>query len=287
LSSRTRSQSIPKFFCLRERVREAEAKGATEVCLQGGIHPKFDGDYYIDVVAAVRAGSPKIHIHAFSALEVFEGARRSEQDLATYLTRLKDAGLKTLPGTAAEILDDEVRKILCPDKINSDQWLEVHRTAHSVGLNSNITIMFGAVEGVDSWATHLIRTRDLQKETGGFTEFVPLPFVHMATPIFINGKSRRGPTFREALLMHSVARLHYATLINNIQVSWVKMGIEGSRRILQSGANDLGGTLMDENISRAAGAVHGQEMDVDTLKDLVSPLGRPLVQRSTLYQAIS
>jgi len=270
-----------------ERVREAEAKGATEVCLQGGIHPKFDGDYYIDVVAAVRAGSPKIHIHAFSALEVFEGARRSEQDLATYLTRLKDAGLKTLPGTAAEILDDEVRKILCPDKINSDQWLEVHRTAHSVGLNSNITIMFGAVEGVDSWATHLIRTRDLQKETGGFTEFVPLPFVHMATPIFINGKSRRGPTFREALLMHSVARLHYATLINNIQVSWVKMGIEGSRRILQSGANDLGGTLMDENISRAAGAVHGQEMDVDTLKDLVSPLGRPLVQRSTLYQAIS
>ena len=270
-----------------ERVREAEAKGATEVCLQGGIHPKFDGDYYIDVVAAVRAGSPKIHIHAFSALEVFEGARRSEQDLATYLTRLKDAGLKTLPGTAAEILDDEVRKILCPDKINSDQWLEVHRTAHSVGLNSNITIMFGAVEGVDSWATHLIRTRDLQKETGGFTEFVPLPFVHMATPIFINGKSRRGPTFREALLMHSVARLHYATLINNIQVSWVKMGIEGSRRILQAGANDLGGTLMDENISRAAGAVHGQEMDVDTLKDLVSPLGRPLVQRSTLYQAIS
>ena len=180
-----------------------------------------------------------------------------------------------------------MRKILCPDKINSDQWLEVHRTAHSVGLNSNITIMFGAVEGVDSWATHLIRTRDLQKETGGFTEFVPLPFVHMATPIFINGKSRRGPTFRESLLMHSVARLHYATLINNIQVSWVKMGIEGSRRILQSGANDLGGTLMDENISRAAGAVHGQEMDVDTLKDLVSPLGRPLVQRSTLYQAIS
>ena len=270
-----------------ERVREAEAKGATEVCLQGGIHPKFDGDYYIDVVAAVRAGSPEIHIHAFSALEVFEGARRSEQDLATYLTRLKDAGLKTLPGTAAEILDDEVRKILCPDKINSDQWLEVHRTAHSVGLNSNITIMFGAVEGVDSWATHLIRTRDLQKETGGFTEFVPLPFVHMATPIFINGKSRRGPTFREALLMHSVARLHYATLINNIQVSWVKMGVEGSRRILQAGANDLGGTLMDENISRAAGAVHGQEMNADTLRDLVSPLGRPLVQRTTLYKSLS
>ena len=271
---------------ISERVREAEAKGATEVCLQGGIHPKFDGDYYIDVVAAVRAGSPRIHIHAFSALEVFEGARRSEQDLVTYLTRLKDAGLKTLPGTAAEILDDEVRKVLCPDKINSDQWLEVHRAAHSVGLRSNITIMFGAVEGVDSWATHLLRTRELQKETGGFTEFVPLPFVHMATPIFLQGRARRGPTFREAVLMHSVARLHYATLIDNIQVSWVKMGVEGSRRILDAGANDVGGTLMDENISRAAGAAHGQEMDVDTLRALVEPLGRPLVQRSTLYQTL-
>ncbi len=271
---------------ISERVREAEAKGATEVCLQGGIHPKFDGDYYIDVVAAVRAGSPRIHIHAFSALEVFEGARRSEQDLVTYLTRLKDAGLKTLPGTAAEILDDDVRKVLCPDKINSDQWLEVHRAAHSVGLHSNITIMFGAVEGVDSWVTHLLRTRDLQRETGGFTEFVPLPFVHMATPIFLQGRARRGPTFREAVLMHSVARLHYATLIDNIQVSWVKMGVEGSRRILAAGANDVGGTLMDENISRAAGASHGQEMDVDTLRALVEPLGRPLVQRSTLYQTL-
>ncbi|MGA2432291.1 MAG: 5-amino-6-(D-ribitylamino)uracil--L-tyrosine 4-hydroxyphenyl transferase CofH [Acidimicrobiales bacterium] len=271
---------------ISERVREAELKGATEVCLQGGIHPKFDGDYYIDVVAAVRAGSPTIHIHAFSALEVFEGARRSGQDLATYLTRLRDAGLKTLPGTAAEILDDRVRAVLCPDKINSDQWLEVHRNAHQVGLHSNITIMFGAVEGIESWVTHLLRTRELQKETGGFTEFVPLPFVHMATPIYLKGKSRRGPTFREATLMHSVARLHYATLINNIQVSWVKMGVEGSRRLLQAGANDLGGTLMDENISRAAGAAHGQEMDVENLRALVEPLGRPLRQRSTLYQTI-
>jgi len=271
---------------ISERVREAEARGATEVCLQGGIHPKFDGDYYIDVVAAVRAGSPRIHIHAFSALEVFEGARRSEQDLGTYLSRLRDAGLKTLPGTAAEILDDPVRAILCPDKITSDQWLEVHRTAHEVGLHSNITIMFGAVEGVESWVTHLLRTRALQKETGGFTEFVPLPFVHMATPLFLKGRSRRGPTFREAVLMHAVARLHYATLINNIQVSWVKMGVEGSRRILAAGANDLGGTLMDENISRAAGATHGQEMDVDNLRALVEPLGRPLVQRSTLYQTL-
>ena len=271
---------------ISERVREAEMRGATEVCLQGGIHPKFDGDYYIDVVAAVRAGSPTIHIHAFSALEVFEGARRSEQDLASYLTRLKDAGLKTLPGTAAEILDDKIRAVLCPDKINSDQWLEVHRVAHEVGLRSNITIMFGAVEGPESWATHLIRTRELQKQTGGFTEFVPLPFVHMATPLFLKGRSRKGPTFREAVLMHAVARLHYATLIDNIQVSWVKMGVEGSRRILQAGANDLGGTLMDENISRAAGATHGQEMNVKSLENLVAPLGRPLHQRSTLYQTL-
>ena len=271
---------------ISERVREAEALGATEVCLQGGIHPKFDGDYYIDVVAAVRAGSPDIQIHAFSALEVFEGARRAGQNLTTYLTRLRDAGLKTLPGTAAEILDDDVRAILCPDKLNSEQWLEVHRAAHSVGLRSNITIMFGAIEGIDGWATHLLRTRDLQKETGGFTEFVPLPFVHMATPIFLKGRSRRGPTFREAVLMHAVGRLHYATLIDNIQVSWVKMGVAGSRRILQAGANDLGGTLMDENISRAAGAVHGQKMDVEMLRDLVAPLQRPLLQRSTLYQTL-
>ena len=269
------------------RVREAAERGATEVCLQGGIHPKFDGEYYIDVVAAVKAGSPDIHIHAFSALEVFEGARRSNQDLSTYLTRLKNAGLKTLPGTAAEILDDDVRALLCPDKLKTDEWLAVHEAAHGVGLQSNITIMFGAIESPVHWARHLVRTRELQLRTKGFTEFVPLPFVHMATPMFLQGKSRKGPTFRECLLMHAVARLHYATAIDNIQVSWVKMGIEGSRRILQAGANDVGGTLMDENISRAAGAVHGQAMDVATLEDLVAPLGRPLVQRSTLYRTLA
>jgi len=271
---------------ISDKVREAELKGATEVCLQGGIHPKFDGDYYVDVLKAVKAGSPNIHIHAFSALEVFEGARRSEQDLETYLTRLKEAGLKTLPGTAAEILDDDVRAVLCPDKINTEQWLAVHRAAHKVGLRSNITIMYGSIEGIESWAKHLIVTRELQKETGGFTEFVPLAFVHMATPVYLKGLARRGPTFREAVLMHAVARLHYATLIDNIQVSWVKMGVEGARRILDAGANDIGGTLMEESISRAAGAIHGQEMDVEMLQDLVSPLDRPLTQRGTLYQAI-
>jgi FO synthase len=270
---------------ITRRVEEAVGEGATEVCLQGGIHPNFDGDYYVHVLGAVRAASTDIHIHGFTALEVTEGARRSEVPLAEYLTRLKEAGLKTLPGTAAEILDDEVRAIICPDKINTEQWLEAHRTAHSVGLRSNITIMFGSVEHPVSWARHMVRTRALQRETGGFTEFVPLPFVHMATPIYLQKKARRGPTFRETVLMHSVARIAYAGDIDNIQVSWVKLGAEGARQLLRAGANDLGGTLMDENISRAAGAQHGQRMGVEELEAIVAPLGRPLVQRSTLYAA--
>ncbi len=268
---------------ITRRVAEAEAEGATEVCLQGGIHPNFDGEYYLHVLEAVRAASTDIHIHGFTALEVTEGARRSEVPLAEYLTRLKEAGLKTLPGTAAEILDDDVRAVLCPDKINTEEWLFAHRTAHAVGLRSNITIMFGSVEQPRSWARHIVRTRALQRETGGFTEFVPLPFVHMATPIYLQRRARRGPTFREALLMHAVARIAYAGDIDNIQVSWVKMGAEGARQLLRAGANDLGGTLMDENISRAAGARHGQRMGVEDLEAIVAPLGRPLVQRSTLY----
>ena len=268
------------------RVAEAESKGATEVCLQGGIHPSFDGDYYLDVISAVRAASPTIHIHGFTALEVTEGARRLAEPLDSYLRRLMDAGLKTLPGTAAEILDDEIRADLCPDKINTQEWLDAHRTAHSVGLRSNITIMFGSIEQPLHWARHIVRTRDLQKETGGFTEFVPLPFVHMASPIYLQRKSRRGPTFREALLMHAVGRIAYRGWIDNIQASWVKMGAVGVRQLLQSGVNDLGGTLMDENISRAAGASHGQEMDEAAFRALVEPLGRTLEQRTTLYGRI-
>jgi FO synthase len=268
-------------------VAEAEAEGATEVCLQGGIHPKFDGDYYVDVLGAVRAASEKIHVHGFTALEVTEGARRSEVPLADYLLRLKAAGLKTLPGTAAEILDDEVRAVLCPDKINTEQWLEAHRTAHSVGLRSNVTIMFGAIEQPVSWARHMVRTRALQRETGGFTEFVPLPFVHMATPLYLQRRSRRGPTFREALLMHAVGRIAYRGAIDNIQLSWVKMGADGARQLLAAGVNDMGGTLMDENISRAAGASHGQRMGAEELAAVVAPSGRPLVQRTTLYGRVA
>lgn len=272
---------------IAERAREASLLGATEVTLQGGIHPDFDGDYYIDVTHAVKNAVPEMHVHGFTALEVTEGAARNEETLRDYLIRLKQAGLASLPGTAAEILDDEVRAVICSDKVNTEQWLECHRQAHSIGLHSNITIMYGSVEHPESWAKHFMVTRALQKETGGFTEFIPLPFVHMASPIYLQRKSRRGPTFRETVLMHAIGRIFYHGLIDNVQVSWVKIGTSGAAQLLQAGCNDLGGTLMDENISRAAGANHGQAMTEGRFGEIVAPLRRSLAQRNTAYQLLA
>lgn len=272
---------------IAQRSREAVDLGATEVCLQGGIHPHFDGNFYVDVARAVHEAVPDLHIHGFTALEVHEGAKRLGEPLVDYLRRLQQAGLKTLPGTAAEILDDEIRQIICPDKITTDEWLEVHEAAHSVGLRSNVTIMFGSVERPHHWARHMLRTRALQRRTGGFTEFVPLPFVHMAAPVYLKRGARRGPTWREAVLMHAVGRIVYAGTIDNIQASWVKQGPIGARQLLRAGVNDLGGTLMEENISRAAGATHGQGLDAEGLRALAAAEGRPAHQRTTLYHRIT
>jgi len=265
------------------RATEAWERGATEVCMQGGIHPEYTGQHYLDVCRAVREAIPGMHVHAFSPLEVWHGATTLGLSLPDYLAQLRDAGLGSLPGTAAEVLDDEVRDILCPDKVSTDQWLEIMRAAHKVGLRSTATIMFGHVDRPVHWARHLIRLRDLQKETGGFTELVPLPFVAGEAPIALKGQARMGPTFREAVLMHSIGRLALHPHIANIQTSWVKMGIEGAKYCLNAGANDLGGTLMNESITRAAGAEHGEELPPDRMESLIAELGRTSRIRTTLY----
>jgi FO synthase len=265
------------------KIQDAIDLGATEVCMQGGIHPSYTGRTYLDICRAVKAAVPAIHVHAFSPLEVWQGARTLGVSLEEFFVELKRAGLGTLPGTAAEILDDEVRAILCPDKIKTGEWLEVMRTAHRTGLRATATIMFGHMESPVHWARHLLRIRALQAETGGFTEFVPLPFVHMEAPIYRKGRARCGPTFREAVLMHAVARLVLHPLIQNIQTSWVKMGLEGAKACLRAGVNDLGGTLMNESISRAAGASHGQEMAPAAMEELIYSAGRWPRERTTLY----
>jgi FO synthase len=275
---------VPMDEIVRRSV-EAWERGATEVCLQGGIHPSFTGDYYTEVVASIRAAVPDIHIHAFSALEVWQGAATLGLSLEDYLARLRDLGLGSLPGTAAEILDDEVRAIICPDKVTTDQWLEVHGAAHRVGLRSNVTMMMGHVERPAHWANHLVRAREQQALSGGFTEFVPLPFVPMEAPMFLKGLARRGPTFGEVLLVHAVARLALHPLIPNIQVSWVKIGPEGVRQALAAGVNDLGGTLMNESISRAAGSKWGQELPPEQMEAVIRSAGRVPRQRTTTYGA--
>ena len=271
---------------ITRRSIEAWDRGATEVCLQGGIHPDYTGATYEAICRAIKAVVPEMHIHAFSALEVTQGAATLGLSIHEFLAKLKAAGLGTLPGTAAEILDDDVRAIICPDKINTGQWLDVQRAAHQAGLRTTSTIMYGHVETSNSWAKHLLALRDLQAETGGFTEFVPLPFVHMEAPMYRHGMARSGPTFREAVLMHSVARLALHPLIPNIQTSWVKMGPAGAAICLKSGANDLGGTLMNESISRAAGTQHGQEFPPHDMEALIRSIGREPMQRDTLYRPV-
>ncbi len=265
------------------RTREAAEAGATEVCLQGGIHPSFTGETYLSIVRAVKEAVPWIHVHAFSPLEIKHGADTLGLRVDSYLEHLRDAGLSTLPGTAAEILDDEIRRIICPDKLRTEEWLKVIATAHEVGLRTTATIMYGHVEHPVHWARHLLRLRTLQERTGGITEFVPLGYVHMEAPLWRRGRTRSGPTFREAVLMHAVSRLVLYPLVQNIQVSWVKMGADGAAVCLDAGANDLGGTLMNESITRAAGGVNGQQLDAAQLQSLARRVGRPARQRTTLY----
>lgn len=272
---------------ITRRAREAWDRGATELCLQGGIHPDYTGETYLAICRAIRAAVPDMHIHAFSPLEVTQGAATLGLTLSDFLARLKEAGLGTLPGTAAEILDDEVRAIICPDKVDTAQWVAVLRAAHRLGLRTTSTIMYGHVETPQSWARHLLVLRDLQAETGGITEFVPLPFVHMEAPMYLRGRARKGPTLREAVLMHAVGRLALHPLIANIQTSWVKMGEDGVRLCLQAGANDLGGTLMNESISRAAGTEHGQEFPPTAMEALIRAIGRVPQQRDTLYRPVA
>jgi FO synthase len=273
---------VPREEIVR-RAQEAWQRGATEVCLQGGIHPAFTGDYYADVVRAIKQAVPEIHVHAFSALEVWQGAATLDLSLEEYLGHLRDLGLGSLPGTAAEVLDDEVRRVICPDKVTTAQWLAVHDAAHRVGLRSNVTLMFGHADTPRSWARHFLRAREQQRRSGGFTEFVPLPFVPMEAPIYIQGRARRGPTFRETLLVHAVARLALHPDITNIQASWVKLGPDGTRQALAAGVNDLGGTLMNESISRSAGAAFGQELPPERMEELIRSAGRVPRQRTTLY----
>jgi FO synthase len=271
---------------IERRCREAWARGAVEVCLQGGIHPRYTGATYLAICRAIKRAVPGVHIHAFSPLEIFQGAATLGVPVPDLLAELKAAGLGSLPGTAAEILDDEVRAVICPDKVTTAQWLAVIEAAHRQGLSTTATIMFGHADAPRHWARHLLHLRRLQARTGGFTEIVPLPFVPMEAPMQLRGQSRLGPTFREAVLMHAVARLALHPLITNIQTSWVKMGPAGAAACLRAGANDLGGTLMNESITRAAGAVHGQEMPPAAMEALIRSLGREPRQRTTLYKAV-
>jgi FO synthase len=269
-----------------ERVREAEASGATEVCMQGGIHPDLPGTFLFDLLDAVRAASGVIHIHAFSPMEILTGATKLGISFREFLEECRAHGLGTIPGTAAEILDDEVRWLLTKGKLPADTWEEIVRTAHDLGIRSSSTIMYGHVDAPPHWVFHIRRLARIQRDTGGFTEFVPLPFVHQNAPIYLAGKARPGPTFDETRRMHAIARILLDGVIHNVQVSWVKLGVEASQTILRGGANDFGGTLMEETISRMAGAAWGIRMEPDAFDEAIRAIDRVPVQRTTTYERL-
>jgi FO synthase len=269
-----------------ERVREAVDQGATEVCMQGGIHPDLPGTFYFDVLDAVKNAAPDIHIHAFSPMEVLNGATKLGVSFAEFLSEAKAHGLGTIPGTAAEILDDDVRWVLTKGKLPADSWEEIVRTAHGLGIRSSSTIMYGHVDAPPHWVFHIRRLAAIQRDTGGFTEFVPLPFVHQNAPIYLAGKARPGATFEETRRMHAIARILLDGVIPNVQVSWVKLGVDASKVVLNGGANDLGGTLMEETISRMAGASWGIRMEPSEMQDAIAAIGRTPVERTTTYERL-
>ena len=271
-----------------ERAQQAWDRGGTEVCIQGGLHPKMEGNYYRELVLAIKAALPDMHIHAFSPFEVWYGAVKSKLSYRDFLSDLKDCGLGSMPGTAAEILDTEVRQKLTKNKLSADCWEEIIRTAHDVGIPSTATIMYGHVDEPKHWAAHIALLREIQKDTGGFTELVPLSFVHTDSPLFLNNPNsvRPGPTDHEVDLMHSISRIMLNGFIDNIQVSWTKLGAERARNMLSLGVNDLGGTLMNESISRSAGSKHGQEITAAELCEIIRSAGRIPVRRNTIYKTI-
>ncbi len=266
-----------------KRSVEAFNDGASEVCLQGGIHPEYTGKFYLELVKQIKKEVPDLHIHGFTPLEIWQGAETINLSIEDYLTLLKDAGLNTLPGTAAEILDNRIRKYLCPDKITSEQWGYVMEVAHSLEIKSTATIMFGHIDDIKSWVNHFDLIKRIQKRTKGFTEIVPLPFVHMGSPIFLQGKSMPGPTWDEVTLIHALARIYYYGSVDNIQASWVKLGHDGASKLLHAGVNDLGGTLINENISRASGADHGQHTTDIEFVELIEKSNKKPFLRNTLY----
>ena len=267
-----------------DRAEEAWSWGATEVCMQGGIHPDLPGTFYFDLLDAVKARVPGIHIHAYSPMEVINGASRLGIGVREFLQGCQERGLGSIPGTAAEILDDEVRWLLTKGKLPAEDWEQVIRAAHDLGIPSSSTIMYGHVDAPPHWVAHIRRIASIQRDTGGFTEFVPLSFVHQNAPLYLSGKARPGPTPEDNLRMHAVARVLLDGVIDNVQVSWVKMGIALCQRILQGGANDFGGTLMEETISRMAGAEWGIRMEPEEIADAVRAIGRTPRERTTLYR---